>query len=270
MASTILAAQEFMTIGEVFDFAVGDKFQITGMSDGQPPNADRITITGKYYSADGDTVFYIRYHNSYLSYVENNQLVYSFWTETDTVSYTNLNTSLTSSSYWISYDTTMIEYDTLNYINESLCDSLVNGYFYGHNAFEPVYDRRLYGKGLGRVEYYHNDPAEFYQILIKLTYYERNGIGCGIPDSTTVSVLENRSANAFGIFPNPTDNYFIIRNSTGKIFTLEIYTTTGTLVRSQTCEANESFIDCEALKPGLYLIRLSQLSKTQWNKLVIR
>ena len=80
--------QELMTIGEVFNFEIGDKFQIEGQADNEPPNADRIQIIGKYHSANGDTLHYIRYHDSYLTYVEGGELHYHFWTKTDTVSYT--------------------------------------------------------------------------------------------------------------------------------------------------------------------------------------
>jgi len=61
-------SQELMTIGEVFDFEIGDEFQIRGSATGQPPNADWITIIAKEYSTEGDTVFYHRYHDSYFIY----------------------------------------------------------------------------------------------------------------------------------------------------------------------------------------------------------
>jgi len=57
-----------MTIGEVFDFEIGDEFQIRGSATGQPPNADWITIIAKEYSTESDTVFYHRYHDSYFIY----------------------------------------------------------------------------------------------------------------------------------------------------------------------------------------------------------
>ena len=83
-------AQELMTIGEVFSFEIGDQFQTEGTADHQPPNADRITITGKYFSLDNDTLFYIRFHDSYYSEViwgENPYLEYHFWTKSLEVPY---------------------------------------------------------------------------------------------------------------------------------------------------------------------------------------
>ncbi|MCK9423236.1 MAG: hypothetical protein M0Q38_11625 [Bacteroidales bacterium] len=42
--STTISAQDLLTVGEVFDFSIGDKFQISGKAGGQPSNCDRITI----------------------------------------------------------------------------------------------------------------------------------------------------------------------------------------------------------------------------------
>lgn len=109
--------QELLTIGETFDFEIEDKFQYESFLPEQPPNADRITITGKYYSVNGDTVFYVQYHNSYFSTViwyPEPHLEYYFWTRTDTVFYTKLDSCISSYSGGAQYDTSMFLYDTLN------------------------------------------------------------------------------------------------------------------------------------------------------------
>ena len=61
--------QDTLTIGEVFDFSVNDEFQSSNSTPGQGsyPNATRMKIIGKWYSAANDTVFYIRYFDNYNS-----------------------------------------------------------------------------------------------------------------------------------------------------------------------------------------------------------
>jgi len=89
--------QDIMTIGEVFNFAVGDEFHIVGESDMEPPNADRITIIDKYYSSNGENVYYVESHDAYFTTIELEpefHLEYHFWTDTITVYYTNLDSSI--------------------------------------------------------------------------------------------------------------------------------------------------------------------------------
>jgi hypothetical protein len=137
--STSVAAQDLLTIGEVFDFSVGDKFQISGIGNGQPPNCDRITITGKYYSMDSDTLYYVRYHDSYNSemLMELPYITYHFWTKTDTVFYSGLDLNITHFRDWVAFDTSMYAYDTINAVSETYCDSILNGLHFEKNAFEP-------------------------------------------------------------------------------------------------------------------------------------
>lgn len=60
--TSIASSQELLTIREVFDFEIEDKFHYEGLHPDQPPNAERVTIIDKYYSENGDTLFYIKYH----------------------------------------------------------------------------------------------------------------------------------------------------------------------------------------------------------------
>lgn len=266
--SSTIFAQDLLTIGEVFDFNIGDKLQTEGHGLGQPPNADRITIIDKYYTTDSNTVSYVRYHDSYYTTVEFYELVYHFWTETDTVSYSNLDSCITDFSYWTSYDTIMVSYDTINSSYEDYCDSTINGYSFQMYTFEPVYLTRLFGKGLGEVRDYYYVPAEFQMFDNVLFYYEKNGISCGIPDNT-VSIQENEQENDFMISPNPAVNYFDITNKSGNQFDLEIYTITGELIISRTFEKCTTFFDCSSLSPGMYFVCFSQESKRWSRKLII-
>ncbi len=266
-----LTAQEFMTVGEVFDFEVGDEFHIEGrcyyQGNAQPPNADRITIIEKYFSNNNDTVYYVRYHDSYYVYVENDEGLYRFWTETDTVSYTNLDTCITKSSYWALYDSTLIQYDTINEYSEYYCDSLINGYFCAANDFEPIYFSKKYGKGLGEVRTYHNISAESSVLDYVLFYYKKNGISCGTPD-TTVSIVENEITNYITIGPIPAKNTLSIKYKHHiNIESIQIHNISGQGIKQ--FAPDNSQLDISNITPGIYLLTISSEKGKLVKKIVI-
>jgi hypothetical protein len=264
----IISAQDFMTIGEVFDFEIGDEFQFEGRGLNEPPNADRITIIDKYYSADSSTIFYIRYHDSYYVYIENNVAHYHFWTETDTVYYSDLNTPINQSTYWVSSDTTMVNYILINTWAEEYCDSLTNGYFYTINIFEPVNYSKLYGKGLGLVRDYYNNPAEYTMFDNELFYYQKNGVGCGVPDTTTVSILEIKLSKNFNVFPNPTHDFLNIENKKNiEVGSIIITNTTGKKIKQ--FDSNVNKLNVSDLTSGIYFLRINSEKGVLTKKIII-
>ena len=268
--SASIIAQELMTIGEVFDFNIGDEFQIAGFADYQPPNADRITITDKYFSAGGDTVFYVEYHDSYYSYLIGwDSLGYHFWTETDTVFYTNLDSSITTYEWWVPYDTGFASYDTIIEYSEYYCGALINGYDYAIGTFEPVYYAKHYGRGLGLVHHYYNNPAEFSGFSNRLFYYKKDSISCGTPDLTT-SVPEMITKNDIRLFPNPATQHFTVENNCRDTLNMKIFDEMGKLLDSQNLNRGNTFYDCSSFRPGLYFIRFVSKSKNYSEKLIIR
>lgn len=260
ISATAILAQEFLTIGEVFDFEIDDEFQIAGYADGQTPNADRIKIIDKYYANDSSTVYYVQFHDSYYTYIENEELHYHFWTKTDTISYTNLNSSLTIYHDWTNYDTAMIYYDTIIEMSENYCDSILNGYQYAENDFEPVYHSNIFGKGLGMVKNYFYEPAEYSMFDNELFFYKKNGESCGTPDSSTVSVAEIKTSDNFIISPNPTKEKVTVslnvkKNFSGKIIIVSL---SGAFVFEKLVHnKSEILINLTNFKSGFYLIQLS-------------
>jgi len=268
--SLSVIGQELMTIGKVFDFAVGDEFQIAGFADGQPPNADRITIKDKYFPADSNTVFYVEYHDSYYSYLEGwDSLVYVFNKWTDTVSYANLDSSITTYTYWVDYDTNMFDYDTVIGLSEYYCDRLINGFSYSTQFFEPEYRAMDFGKGLGMVRDYYSYPAEFYGYENKLFYYKKDGVSCGTPDTLAVSVHENITKTDIRIFPNPAINFFIIDNQSDENLNMKVFDNTGKLLDSTIINKGETHYDCSSFRSGMYFISFTTERKKYAEKLII-
>jgi len=58
-------------------------------------------------------------------------------------------------NFRVPYDNSMYTYDTIDFIAENYCDSVVNGCHYEKNAFEPDIIIKQFGKGFGGVEDYY-------------------------------------------------------------------------------------------------------------------
>ena len=271
------SSQQLMTIREVFDFEVGDEFQYRNIVPNQPPNADRITITNKYYSTSGDTLFYIRYHDSYYTVVNWNpqpHLDYFFQTKTDTIFLVDLDSIITKSKYWAQYDSNMYVYDTNIFTNTDYCDSLINGYHLGYNSFEPEIYERNFGKGLGRISDFHSScdnlsPGVIYHNI--MFYYNKNGIPGGTPDSTGVSVQEFNKEDVFEICPNPNQGrfYLIAKLPSSKKCKLEIFDIQGSKVTVKMIRTGKTGIDLQGIAPGIYLLRLTDNNNIITRKVII-
>jgi hypothetical protein len=211
-------SQDLMTIGEVFDFNIGDKFHYRIPPESVPPAIDRITIIGKFYSTSEDTVFYVRYHDSYWTEVDWDtfppQLLYHFYTETDTVNYTDLDSLISFYDTGFQCDTMYFECDTSLYNSTEYCDRLINGYYVAVNEFEPEIYQKEYGKGIGWVWNYYYSSSSLppgVQWDSELFYYQEDGIDCGTPDTMMVSTPELDSGGTLiSIYPNPANDFIYL------------------------------------------------------------
>lgn len=248
-----ITGQELMTIREVFNFEIGDKFQIKGTADNEPPNADRIEIIEKYYSVNEDTLSYIRFHDSYLTYVENGELQYYFWTKTDTVSYTNLDSSI------VYFD---LGFQLNQYVENSsaLCDSLINGCAYESGpGFENDYYINEYGKGLGKTyAYYYSGQGLAVFWRNSLFYYKKGGFECGVSDTLTVGIGEiNSQEFKFTIYPNPATSVINIKNGTQfDFFHCIITNSMGQIILSEQLNGTQNKLNINHLENGIYFLQI--------------
>lgn len=257
--------QELMTIGEVFNFEIGDKFQIKGTADNEPPNADRFEIIEKYFSTNKDTLSYIRFHDSYFTYVEGGALYYHFWTKTDTVSYTKLDSSI---AYFDQ------DFELNRYVENSsaLCDSLINGNAYESGPeFENDYTINEYGKGLGKTRaYFYSGQGRAVLWHNSLFYYKKGDYECGSPDSTTVGVHEeNIQDPGVLIYPNPTKSEInIIDKSQSGINQCSIINSVGQRVMTLNNIKQEQRINLSQLEKGIYFLQLKYEEYTIVRKII--
>lgn len=267
-----LNAQELMKIGDVFNFNIGDEFQFTTtgttVSGGNiPPNAERISIIGKYYSTGQDTLFFIQYHNSYSSelvFEGEPHLEYHFWTKTDTVLYSNLDSSI------FYYDA---GFQLNQYIIHSseLCDSLVNGCSYSVGpGFENDNIINEYGNGLGHSYSYFYSGQGHYYTHHKLFYYKKGDISCGSPDLTTVGIVEPLKEIAdFYIYPNPIKSIINLQNESSQDnFQCSLLNPMGQSIMTMELRGKTNRINVNHLSRGTYYLNIKTDKKTTTLKLI--
>ena len=253
--SLSLSGQELMTTGEVFNYEINDEFHFTSSLNEQPPNADRITIIDKFYSTNGDTVNYVAFHDSYWTTInyEPPYLTYHFWTDTVTVTYFDLDSSI----YY--YDIGFQD-DTSIYNSAYYCDSLINECEYSvGGGIEPDYYRNSYGRGIGQVAEYMEyggvmDPA----VNTYLFYYKKNGVECGTPDTTMVGIRNtNLQFTNFEIFPNPTKSSVYIRaKNSVENFDLFLIDCSGRQIDTYALFGDKNKINLNCVERGIYFLEI--------------
>lgn len=266
-----------MTIGEVFSFEVGDKFHYSVAPGSVPPAVDRVTITDKYYSVSGDTVFYERYTNSYYAYIiwdPEPHMGYHFSVKTDTVFYTSLDSLISYYDAAFQCDTSIAECDTNIYYSEPFCNALINGYYTDNGFFEPEVYIMEYGQGLGWVKDYYYSGGSMPPGVRKdkkMIYYLKNGVECGTPDNLSVStpVIPGLDESV-SIFPNPARDYFIVKiNTPERSLDYRIYNIYGALIDAGKWTQEVNRYNCVGFKTGVYVIEVKINERTANYKLVV-
>ena len=261
-----IQAQELMTIGEVFDFEVGDEFHSHSKMTQAMANGDRMSITDKYYSANNDTVFYVEQHNTYWTELSweggEPHFIYHYNTSVKTKSYTNLSAPISD------YDDGFL-LNQQSYTSSQFCDSIINKCSYQVGpGFENDNYGRAYGKGLGMVSAFHSSGMNGGVTLLddELFYYKKNGLTCGSPDLTGVNV-ESIAAkeSGFSVFPNPTQSEIqLINKANSHPFEYCLMDGTGRTISVGKLSATEHTLQLANYKAGIYflLIRFDNKSTT--------
>jgi len=259
----LLKSQTVLTKGQIYDYTINDEFHY--FNSYTSPNATRFSIVGKHFSALNDTVFYLRHFDNYYTQFNNNpapHLDYFFNSYNDTVYYTNLD---------IPYDSAFINWpvnDTAgNWFSDTLfyssywCGNLIYKYTVCMNCiFEGNYYSFQYGQGLGLVESIHQYPG-YPQIndAYYLKYYKKGSVSCGIPDTTTLSINNNKKITpTIFIYPNPSSDKLIIdlqefinlQNAN-----LSIYNIQGELFLQQIITDVKTELNINKFAKGIYVIK---------------
>ncbi|MCB0806943.1 MAG: T9SS type A sorting domain-containing protein [Bacteroidales bacterium] len=266
ISSTTLNGQELMTIGEVFDYHIGDEFHFMGQHPEQPPNADRITIIDKYYSSAGDTLLYVQAVDGYQSFVEwepEPHLVYTFWKDTVITWVSNL--ELTIDQYDEGF-----QYDTSIYTSDQYCNTLMNECNYFVGEFEPDHYINTYGRGLGRTHAYLEQMGYMIAYDQQMFYYNKDGVECGTPDTITVGIQEIMDEVIFSIYPNPASTFVCIKPVAGnEAFHCKLFNAAGTVLKTFNLAHSAYTLDIRDLPKGIYFVSYAGSKGTYTRKLIV-
>jgi hypothetical protein len=281
----MLLSQDVLTIREVFDFNINDEFHFIDNEGIRPPNAERIKVIEKYTSVNNDTIFYKLYYDTYSSvYHEKiDDLVYHFGTSNKDVYYTNLDSSVYCYYDFLNYnklleqqmsDSSFIfDYDSIQYLNEELCDAQVDGVWARIGEFEPNYFHAEFCKGLGIIfdEYVELSSGSSLPLYSKkLFYYKKGNLSCGVPDSTTNTGLHGQYVvDEIGIYPNPTsERITIISSDNPKSKLVTLSNISGQILIRSRMSDNFLTMDLSTLKPGIYFLSVSMDTKLITRKII--
>ncbi len=262
-------SQEIMTIGQVFNFDIGDKYQYKSNLQNQPPNALTKEIIDKYYSPNSDTLFYLIHQTYYQQEVEfypEPHWVYNFGEDTITEQYTNLDSPILDYFPDLRYDSLVLHngndfnYDTIIEYSELLCDRLSNGFdcSFPASAVEPDYINYRFGEGLGIISetvYEGSGALSGPTIAKSLTFYSKGDETCGTMDSLTSNPHITAKID-FDIFPNPARDYLQIRKNNFDNSIIELYDETGRLISKYMINERLNQLDISCLQQGVYILIL--------------
>lgn len=268
--TTQAKSQELFTIGEVFDYEIGDVFHLEHANEGQPPSSTRTTIIDKYYSQDGETLYYKRADNYYQCVFNPSpepHLDYYFYNDTCLLSYTNLSATIDQYDDGFENDTTIRHYN-------GLCGMMVNEYDYITSSFEGDHHISTYAKGLGRVYFYleiGGGPNMTSGVYLKMIYYKKGDVECGTPDITGVNELEQNSNKIFTVSPNPASSFIRIEAPTADIqYHIQLRSVTGQKILEQTSDNQIFSWNTSDIEHGLYILVIRYENHKECHKIIIQ
>jgi hypothetical protein len=255
---SFISAQNFMTYREINDFNVNDEFQTRLQVNSGPPNVVRIKILGKYFSADTNTVFYVRQYNNY----QVTCCWYNvFQSGIDTISYNYSDSLFSISGSFI--DSCNLYSDTI-YYSSVYCGEKVYEHISYSNCLE--YWKDIYGKGLGQVYHEYAYPDAFYDLVMNMFYYKKDTLTCGTPDLTT-EVSAPEAHTTFSISPNPAHDKLNVECNLPNA-ELKIYDMTGRMVQEEKLHSPLSTVNCQ-LSSGVYFVTVAVGDKMSNQKLIV-
>jgi hypothetical protein len=242
-----------LTKAQVYDFQVGDVFQVKTNGAGVGPKPiETDTIVAKYYSSGMDTLVYVKKHLYYVGPFMQNPPIFNY--SIDTVLITNLNAPaghFTDISCLPATDTMMIDscgnsYERLHSNSDTSC-------------FEPLIWYSDLFLGLGGPYYYKYDGTlfgtgiEWYSKT--LTYYHSNQYGeCGTyqPVASLNDLVLDEEVK---IFPVPaTSEIQLEANLPITAYTIYSISCLESIQKGTINSGNT--IDVSSLKSGIYLLEL--------------
>jgi len=252
-----------LTNAEVFDFEIGDVFQVKYVGAGAGYTVYIDTIIGKEYSPMLDTIFYTidrLIYNPYLVTFNESIIVQEV-------------TNLTSIAQHFTYNTCLPATDS------SFAGSCSEDIWRLHSnadqsCFEPPTWYSDLKRGLGGPYRYLYDPSSgsFNAYNKTLIYYNSAQYGeCGTQQSYIG--IDEQSLFQINISPNPVQNQTTIYfdDFISKDYQLELYSLSGRKVLSELILSGckQYILNCETVQSGTYILKVNGESSSLEKRIVI-
>lgn len=270
--------QEILTIGEVFDFSVGDEFHTTNLA--YFPNGTKSTITKKWNSPSNDTVYYEVTEDHYYTEfnMDTDEFDYYYRSLSHVWEYTNLDSSIYTYHYLAKAPTDSaqyFEYDSLNFISSRLCNKLINGFLRIDGDFEPMRTQIEYGKGLGKTYHYDLDGSSgsgHPDWEYELVYYNKDGIKCGTPDWRLTGIVDDfENQSIFEVYPTLVRDWVKIEaNRLEEYYDVRIVDISGRNLVTKLSLTKDNTITLTGFDPGIYIVIVTQSNQVRYFKRIIK
>ena len=256
-----------MTVGKVYNFDIGDEFQYWVRSSSK--EGFKIKVLNKWLSINADTIFYtIRTDHYYPKAIIDGKLVFRFYSETFNEFYTNLESliSMDTSGYKIS-DTCKCFFDT-TYISQFL-EVNVYEYKYIQKRFEGANWRKIFGEGLGQVEYEIHDPSGGpYEHFYRMRYYKKGNSELGEPDEVYNLTVDNfNKPEIINFYPNPANSLLYFSEGLPDLSKIKITNCLGETILVNESIANNA-LNVSHMRNGLYFISIEYKGCSYFRKFI--
>jgi len=276
-------AQSALTIGEIFDFNVGDEFHhlIGGPEDSIIKNLQRVEILDKFYSANNDTLFYVQHNFGYTQTNTPSGEFFEFENFIDTLVYTNLNSvidpfcpyqfqpisaNMGPFYFQINQDTIRQDYDGVLAYQCSM---------YNAPTFNSAdYWSESWGVGIGIIfsGYFPlMNTSSYYSY--NLVYYKKGNYIFGIPDtldSTDIGVHElyPPTSTQITLFPNPSGEFINFDWKGNFYFDIRIFSFDGRVVFDRKRFYRGQQVNIAELSNGQYIMEILGVNGTSHSPFV--
>ncbi|NOR87003.1 MAG: T9SS type A sorting domain-containing protein [Bacteroidales bacterium] len=252
--ANISFAQEYPTIGEIYDYDIGDIFHISeiyeyGESGIQyiESTYKNIEVLDKYYSLNEDTVYYDLFIKKQEIYGEDSSYMYY-------VEY--------YPTIWISDLEAIKSGDTL-IENPDLYNGRKTVQTSGEYISGPDEDSwsDTWTVGCGNTYHYHNSwswgSMQSHIHTDQLVYYKKGEEEWG-EEQIIVGIQEISNRSDIKIYPNPVSNQLnvSIADNFGEFKRIYIYNANGKLVISNPISSSNMIVDVSSLINGIYFVNL--------------
>lgn len=289
-----IKSQSLMTVGQIYNYDIGDIFIRTVGGYYAPPTITTVTITNKYFSLLFDSVFYISNSTSYTSPACSLCVAIYDTTYNDTSYYTNLNDTVGAGLgaklhewYPGCIDTagyTGMWVDSVFY-DTSFCSKLTTRIYRMDNGpqlndscysyFEAFLGYDEYGEGVGQRRHYYNTCSQGFPYCEEgghLMFYKKGNDSCGFRPMIPIpsSIAEYDAAKAFKIFPNPfAFQTKLTFDKEQKNSYITITTILGEKMQTFNFNGKELTIGSEQLRNGIYFVKVFDGEKSYCKKLIV-